>query len=130
MVDGSAGAIGVREQGAELLLQIDTEGYEYETFLGMSDELARRFRIIAAEFHDLDQLWNRPFFRLASRAFDKILQTHSCSMRRTRASFLIRSTATTANVAGWRWQSADIASVNCAHRYWLVPGCARRRRPR
>jgi hypothetical protein len=66
------------ESQAELLLQIDTEGYEYETFLGMSDALARRFRIIAAEFHDLDQLWNHPFFRLASRAFDKILQTHSC----------------------------------------------------
>jgi len=63
---------------ADLLLQIDTEGYEYETFLGMSDALARRFRIIAAEFHELDQLWNQPFFRLASRAFDKILQTHSC----------------------------------------------------
>ena len=63
---------------AELLLQIDIEGYEYETFLGMSDALARRFRIIAAEFHHLDQLWNQPFFRLASRAFDKILQTHSC----------------------------------------------------
>jgi hypothetical protein len=63
---------------AELLLQIDIEGYEYETFLGMSDALTRRFRIIAAEFHHLDQLWNRPFFRLAMRAFDKILQTHSC----------------------------------------------------
>ncbi len=63
---------------ADLLLQIDVEGYEYETFLGISDALARRFRIIAAEFHDLDQLWNQPFFRLAARAFDKILQTHSC----------------------------------------------------
>jgi hypothetical protein len=62
----------------DLLLQIDTDGYEYETFLGMSDPLLRRFRIIAAEFHDLDQLWNQPFFRLATRAFDKILQTHSC----------------------------------------------------
>jgi methyltransferase FkbM-like protein len=63
---------------ADLLLQIDVEGYEYETFLGISDALARRFRIIAAEFHELDQLWNQPFFRLAARAFDKILQTHSC----------------------------------------------------
>jgi Methyltransferase FkbM domain len=66
------------ESQSDLMLQIDTEGYEYETFLGMSDALARRFRIIAAEFHDLEQLWNRPFFRLASRAFEKILQTHSC----------------------------------------------------
>jgi hypothetical protein len=63
---------------ADLLLQIDIEGYEYETFLGMSDSLMCRFRIIVAEFHDLDQLWNRPFFQLASRAFEKILQTHMC----------------------------------------------------
>jgi hypothetical protein len=63
---------------ADLLLQIDIEGYEYETFLGMSDNLMRRYRIIVGEFHDLDQLWNRPFFKLASRVFEKILQTHTC----------------------------------------------------
>ena len=37
-----------------------------------------RFRIIVAEFHSLDQFWNEPFFNLASRAFEKILQTHHC----------------------------------------------------
>ena len=63
---------------SDLLLQIDIEGYEYETFLAMSDILMRRYRIIVAEFHDLDQLWNRSFFKLASRAFEKILQTHIC----------------------------------------------------
>lgn len=62
----------------DLLLQIDIEGYEYETFLAMSDNLMRRYRVIVAEFHDLDQLWSHPFFRLASRAFEKILQTHVC----------------------------------------------------
>lgn len=62
----------------ELLLQIDIEGYEYEVFLAASDSLMQRQRIIVAEFHQLDQLWNRPFFNLASRAFDKILQTHAC----------------------------------------------------
>ena len=63
---------------SELLLQIDIEGYEYEVFLSMSDTLIKRFRVIVAEFHSLDQLWNPPFFKLASRAFDKILQTHAC----------------------------------------------------
>lgn len=63
---------------SELLLQIDIEGYEYEVFLSISDALMRRFRVIVAEFHALDQLWCRPFFKLASRAFDKILQTHVC----------------------------------------------------
>jgi hypothetical protein len=62
----------------DLLLQIDIEGSEYEVFLGASDALMKRFRIIVAEFHSMDQLWNAPFFNLASRAFSKILQTHGC----------------------------------------------------
>ena len=66
------------EPGSDLLLQIDIEGFEYEVFLSASDALMRRFRIIVAEFHSLDQLWNRPFFGLAGRTFDKILQTHTC----------------------------------------------------
>jgi Methyltransferase FkbM domain len=65
-------------QDSDLLLQIDIEGYEYEVFLSMSDSLMQRFRIIVVEFHSLDQLWSKPFFKVASRAFDKILQTHTC----------------------------------------------------
>nr|VFK56984.1 MAG: Methyltransferase FkbM domain-containing protein [Candidatus Kentron sp. TUN]VFK60714.1 MAG: Methyltransferase FkbM domain-containing protein [Candidatus Kentron sp. TUN]VFK64712.1 MAG: Methyltransferase FkbM domain-containing protein [Candidatus Kentron sp. TUN] len=66
------------EKNTDLLLQIDIEGYEYEVFLSASKALMHRFRIIVAEFHELDQLWNEPFFNLANYAFDKILQTHSC----------------------------------------------------
>lgn len=66
------------EQDSDLLLQIDIEGYEYEVFLSASKDLMNRFRIIVAEFHGLDLLWSKPFFNLASRAFDRILQTHSC----------------------------------------------------
>lgn len=62
----------------ELILQVDIEGYEYETFLNISDDLMKRCRIIVVEFHHLNQLWNEHFFRLASRAFEKILQTHLC----------------------------------------------------
>lgn len=62
----------------DLLLQIDIEGFEYETFINMSNDLLNRFRIIVAEFHSLDQLWNKPFHDLSSRAFDKILSSHSC----------------------------------------------------
>lgn len=63
---------------ADLLLQIDIEGFEYEVLLAASERLLRRFRIVVAEFHAIDQLWSRPFFNLASRAFDKLLQTHAC----------------------------------------------------
>lgn len=63
---------------SDLLLQMDIEGYEYETFLNMPDSLMNRFRIIVAELHWLDQLWSWPFFQLGSRAIEKVLQTHTC----------------------------------------------------
>lgn len=66
------------DRQSDLLLQIDVEGFEYETFLATSEALLRRFRIIVAEFHDLDNLWSAPFFSLASRAFEKLLLTHAC----------------------------------------------------
>ncbi len=66
------------ETQSDLLLQMDIEGYEYEVFLNMSNSLMHRFRIIVVEFHNLDKFWIQSFFKLASRAFDKLLQTHSC----------------------------------------------------
>ena len=63
---------------ADLMLQIDIEGHEYETFLSASPGLMSRFRVIVAEFHALDHLWSAPFFQLAAPAFRKILQTHRC----------------------------------------------------
>jgi hypothetical protein len=62
----------------DLLLQMDIEGFEYEVLLAASDSLLQRFRIMVIEFHQLDQLWNRPWFELAGRVFDKLLQTHVC----------------------------------------------------
>lgn len=70
--------LSLENKESDLLLQIDIEGFEYEAFLGMSDNLMKRFRIIVAEFHDLDQLLNSPFFKISSRAFEKITQTHYC----------------------------------------------------
>lgn len=66
------------DRHSDLMLQIDIEGFEYETFLASSEALLRRFRIIVAEFHDLQNLWSVPFFSLASRAFEKLLRTHAC----------------------------------------------------
>lgn len=71
-------ASSVPDSDEDLLLQIDIEGFEYEVFLNMSDSLMKRNRIIVAEFHNMDQLWNKYFFNFSSRAFEKILQTHSC----------------------------------------------------
>lgn len=63
---------------SDLLLQMDIEGYEYETLLSMPDDLLKRFRVIVVEFHRVHHLWSAPFFRLAAAAFGKLLQTHSC----------------------------------------------------
>jgi hypothetical protein len=66
------------QSSSDLMLQIDVEGYEYESFLSISDALMRRFRVIVAEFHSMEMLWSRPFFYLAATAFEKILHTHAC----------------------------------------------------
>jgi hypothetical protein len=61
----------------DLLLQMDIEGAEFETLLCAPTELLAQFRIMVIEFHSLHELFNKPFFSLASRAFQKLLQTHS-----------------------------------------------------
>lgn len=66
------------KSSGDLLLQIDIEGSEYETLLNISPALMRRFRIIVVEFHHLGNLWSLPFYRLASRVFDKMTQHHAC----------------------------------------------------
>ena len=71
-------SLSLSEHNSDLILQMDIEGYEYEVILGVSDKLMKRFRIIVIEFHSLHQLLNRPFFDLASRVFEKILQSHEC----------------------------------------------------
>jgi hypothetical protein len=76
-IDDWVKATGVSND-SDLLLQMDIEGFEYEVILNCSGELLNRFRVIVIEFHDLSELWNRPFFNLASHAIDKILQTHTC----------------------------------------------------
>ncbi len=63
---------------SDLLLQMDIEGCEYETLLSTSDDFLKRCRVIVIEFHRLHELWSRPYFRLASMAFRKLLQTHAC----------------------------------------------------
>ena len=66
------------DSAGDLMLQMDIEGHEYQVLLTMSKTVASRFRIIVAEFHGLDHLLSEPFFRIASSAFDKLLNTHSC----------------------------------------------------
>lgn len=66
------------EPDADLLLQMDIEGMEYEVLLAAPEALLRRTRILVVEFHRLEQLWNEPFFNLAQALFERILSTHAC----------------------------------------------------
>jgi hypothetical protein len=68
----------ISDSGADLLLQIDIEGYEYETFLSAPSSLIKRFRIIIVEFHYIDHLFSDPLFSIYSTAFEKLLLTHTC----------------------------------------------------
>jgi hypothetical protein len=63
---------------SDLLLQIDIEGFEYESFLSVSDAVLRKFRIIVVEFHRIDFLFSEPLFNLHSRVFEKLLNMHRC----------------------------------------------------
>jgi hypothetical protein len=61
----------------DLLLQMDVEGGEFDTLLSASPALLAQFRVMVIEFHYLQDLFNKPFFDLASRLFRRLLQTHS-----------------------------------------------------
>jgi hypothetical protein len=61
----------------DLLMQMDIEGGEYETLLACPAALLAQFRIMVIEFHYLHELLNKRYFELVSRAFQKLLQTHS-----------------------------------------------------
>lgn len=61
----------------DLLVQMDIEGGEFETIMNLSPMLLQQIRIFIIEFHYLHQLWNKPWFRLVSRVFEKLLGTHT-----------------------------------------------------
>jgi hypothetical protein len=57
---------------ADLLLQMDIEGSEFEVIIDTSDEILRRFRIMVIEFHRLQLLFNRDAVHLLTAVFEKI----------------------------------------------------------
>lgn len=60
------------------LLQMDIEGFEYETIYSLSEELQSKFRLMVIEFHRLEALFSELGFDFFERAFRKILSTHDC----------------------------------------------------
>jgi len=64
------------QKAGDWMLQMDIEGAEWETLIQMPQEIQNRFRIMVIEFHDMDNLFNLPFFRIAQKVFEKLLLTH------------------------------------------------------
>jgi len=62
---------------SDLLLQMDIEGFEYETIFSMSQALLNRFRIIVIEFHSFERIFDKQFYKQMNRVFDKLLVNHS-----------------------------------------------------
>ena len=58
----------------DLLLQMDIEGGEYEVLLDTPDAVLGRFRILAIEFHELGEIFNRLGFVLINAVFQKLLK--------------------------------------------------------
>lgn len=68
-----------RENGEhDLMLRMDNEGAEYKALASMSTSLLQRLRIIAVEFHYLEQLWNPGHFMVIQPIIKKLLATHFC----------------------------------------------------
>jgi hypothetical protein len=64
-----------RTSEPELLLQLDIEGAEFSELQRIPEEELRRFRIIVIEFHGLDRVVNREFYKsVISPVFKKILK--------------------------------------------------------
>jgi len=68
----------VGQSRSDLLLQMDIEGFEYETLLATPSALLERFRIMVIEFHVLDYLLSEPIFSIYRQVFARILRTHVC----------------------------------------------------
>jgi hypothetical protein len=65
------------DTSADLLLQMDVEGFEYEAIFSMSQALLNRFRILVIEFHSFDRIFEKQFYHHIRRIFDKLLINHS-----------------------------------------------------
>lgn len=63
---------------ADLLLQMDIEGSEYEALAILPDEFLARFRIIVIEVHNINRWRHRNHLTLAQVMFEKLLRHHFC----------------------------------------------------
>lgn len=59
---------------ADMILQMDIEGGEYDVIFDTSNDLLRRFRILVIEFHDLHLLLDKCGYQFLDTCFRKLLK--------------------------------------------------------
>jgi hypothetical protein len=63
---------------ADLLLQMDIEGAEFDVLRHLPTADLNRFRILVVEFHRLQRLWQPGFFQPTQEMFSRLLASHAC----------------------------------------------------
>jgi len=63
----------LKNYSADLILQMDIEGSEYEVIFNAPNGLLNQFRIAVIEFHYLDRLFEPFMFSILSSCFEKLL---------------------------------------------------------
>ena len=56
----------------DLILQMDIEGAEYASILSTSDNVLKRFRILAIEFHNIETWSQIQYYQIVESVFDKL----------------------------------------------------------
>ncbi len=64
--------LDLESYSGDWLLQMDIEGAEWENLIEIPVEVLNRFRILVLEFHQMDNLFNAPYFDLVKKVFDKL----------------------------------------------------------
>jgi hypothetical protein len=62
---------------SNFLLQMDIEGWEYDSLLHTSDETISKFRIMVIEFHGLDMVFDPLGLKILKATFSKLLLNHT-----------------------------------------------------
>jgi len=59
------------------ILQIDTDGYEYEILLSINEEILSEIKILLVEFHGLELIGNEFFYNIVESTLEKIKLYHT-----------------------------------------------------
>lgn len=61
-------------ENKDLILQMDIEGGEYESILSTPNEILKKFRIAAIEFHNIETWAQSDYFSIVEATFEKLLE--------------------------------------------------------